>query len=115
MLGNGVAFGVPYAPYVDVTAIALLALRGHENEPGIQDSLTWLVNHLLSCPSPYSLAWGILALAAYQRSGVAHDLLNYAVASLTGLIEENWPADVCTLAVCALALDAVAGDSVFEV
>ncbi len=113
--GNGVAFGVPCAPYVDATAIALLALRGHEPEPGIRDSLTWLVNHLVSCPSPYSLAWGILGLAAYQRYDAAHDLLDHAAANLASLIEKNWPADVCTLAVCALALDAVDGENVFEV
>ena len=113
--GNGVAFGMPCAPYIDATAIALLALRGHEREPGIRDSLTWLVNHLLSCPSPYSLAWGILAVAAYRQQDVANDLLNHAAARLIGLIEKAWPADVCTLAVCALAVDAVDGDNVFEV
>jgi len=113
--GNGVAFGVPCAPYIDATAIALLALRGRENDPGTQASLTWLVNHLLSCPSPYSLAWGIIALAAYRQQDVADDLLNHAAARLTSLIEKKWPADVCTLAVCALALDAVDGDNVFEV
>ena len=113
--GNGVAFGVSYAPYVDATAIALLALRGRENEPSIQDSLTWLVNHLLSCPSPYSLSWGILAVAAYQQHDIFHDLLHRAASNLATLIEKNWPDDLCTLAVCALALDAVAGDNVFLV
>ena len=113
--GNGVAFGVPCTPYIDTTAIALLALRGRENEPGTQDSLAWLANHLPSCPSPYSLAWGIIALAAYQQQDVTDDLLNHAAARLTSLIEKKWPADVCTLAACALALDAVDGDNVFEV
>ena len=28
--GNGVAFGVPLAPHIDATSIALLALKGHE-------------------------------------------------------------------------------------
>ena len=69
--GNGVAFGVPCAPYI--------------------------------------------ALAAYQQQDVAHDLLDRAAASLTSLIEKNWPTDVCTLAVCALALEATAGDNVFGV
>ncbi len=32
--GNGTAFGVPYAPYIDATGIALLALGGHKEEPG---------------------------------------------------------------------------------
>lgn len=58
--------GVPYSPHIDATAIALLALAGHEKEPGVQSSLAWLVKRLPGCPSPYSLAWGILALAAYR-------------------------------------------------
>jgi len=113
--GNGVAFGVPCAPYIDATATALLALRGRENDPGTQDSLMWLANHLLPCPSPYSLAWGIIALAAYHQQYVADDLLNRAAARLTSLVEQKWPADISTLAACALALDAVDGDNVFEV
>ena len=52
---------------------------------------------------------------AYQRYGVAHDLLDHAAANLASLIEKNWPTDVYTLAICALALDAVDGDNVFEV
>ena len=45
--GNGVAFGVPYAPYIEATAIALLALGGHKKEPGVHASLAWLVNRAL--------------------------------------------------------------------
>jgi hypothetical protein len=33
--GNSVAFGVPYSPYMDATSIALLSLRGHEDQPGV--------------------------------------------------------------------------------
>src|SRR5712692_10036488 len=65
--GNGVAFGVPLAPHIDATSIALLALTTHEEDRGVQTSLHWLVNHLAGCPSPYSLAWGVLAIAAYRR------------------------------------------------
>ena len=64
--GNGIAFGVPLAPHIDATSIALLALTGHEEEQGVQRSLHWLVNRLAGCPSPYSLAWGVLAFAAYR-------------------------------------------------
>ena len=35
--GNGVAFGVPLAPHIDATSIALLALIGHEEEPGCSE------------------------------------------------------------------------------
>src|SRR6266852_3389555 len=65
--GNGIAFGVPVAAHIDATSIALLALTSHEGDQGVQRSLHWLVNRLARCPSPYSLAWGVLAIAAYRR------------------------------------------------
>ena len=65
--GNGVAFVVAYSAYIDATAIALLALAGQEKQPAVQASLAWLVKRLPGCPSPYSLAWGVLALAAYPE------------------------------------------------
>jgi hypothetical protein len=115
--GNGVAFGVPYSAYVDATAIALLALAGHEKEPGVQTSLAWLVNRLPGCPSPYSLAWGILALAEYRNVrpevnkmlGRTRNELAASLESATGVD------DLSTIAVCSLALDAAEGDNVFEV
>jgi len=115
--GNGIAFGVPYSAYIDATAIALLALAGHEKEPGVQSSLAWLANRLPGCPSPYSLAWGILALAAYRDvSREVEKTLGRITNELTALIEGATGADdPCTVAVCALALDAVEGDNVFEV
>jgi hypothetical protein len=115
--GNGVAFGVPCSPYIDATATALLALTGHDNEPSVRSSLTWLVNRLPGCPSPYSLAWGILALAAYRDvSCEVEKTLQRTTNELTSLIEKATDADgPCTVAVCALAFDAVAGDNVFEV
>jgi hypothetical protein len=115
--GNGMAFGVPYAPYVDATAIALLALDGHEKEPGVHASLAWLVNRLPECPSPYSLAWGILALAAYRNTRrEVNETLGRATKELTTHIERAaGVGDICTIAVCALALEAAEGDNVFEV
>jgi hypothetical protein len=115
--GNGMAFGVQYSAYIDATAIALLALAGHETEPGVRDSFAWLVNRLHGCPSPYSLAWGILALAAHRNiSNEASNALAWATNELTSLIDRGvGMCDACTVAVCALALDAVEGDNVFEV
>ena len=115
--GNGMAFGVPYYPYIDATAIALLALAGHEKEPAVQTSLAWLANRLPGCPSPYSLAWGTLALAAYRDvSCEVEKTFGRTTNELTALIERRAGTDdQCTVAVCALALDAVQGDSVFEV
>jgi hypothetical protein len=115
--GNGIAFGVPYAPYLDATGIALLALADHKDELGVRAALGWLVNHLPGCPSPYSLAWGILALTAYREiSTEVSETVDRATKELTALIEKGVGTnDICTLAVCALALEAAEGDNVFEV
>jgi hypothetical protein len=115
--GNGIAFGVPLAPHIDATSIALLALTRHEVEQAVQLSLHWLVNRLAGCPSPYSLAWGILALAAYRNTGREVDeTLRRATRELMTHIERAAGVDdICTIAVCALALEAAEGDNVFEV
>jgi hypothetical protein len=115
--GNGVAFGVPYAPYIESTAIALLALGGHKKEPGVHASLAWLVNRLPGCPSPYSLAWGIIALAAYRDTGSeVSETLGRMTKELTALIDGAVGTDnICTLAACVLALGAAERDNVFEV
>ena len=115
--GNGIAFGVPVAPHIDATSIALLALTSHEGDQGVQRSLHWLVNRLARCPSPYSLAWGILAIAAYRRTGAeASESLRVGVEELMRLTENAASIeDNCTLAVSLLALEAMSGDSVFEV
>jgi len=115
--GNGIAFGVPLAPHIDATSIALLALTRHQEEQGVQRSLQWLVNRLAGCPSPYSLAWGVLAIAAYRgisleaRKGLqgrAQELMRLTENAAS--IEDN-----CTLALSALALEAIDGNNVFEV
>jgi hypothetical protein len=115
--GNGIAFGVPVAAHLDATSIALLALTRHEVEQAVQLSLHWLVNRLAGCPSPYSLAWGILALAAFRNTGrEADEMLRRATRELRIHIERaSGVDDICTIAVCALALDAAEGDNVFEV
>lgn len=115
--GNAVAFGIPYAPYIDATAIALLALDERQTQPGVRASLAWLVNRLPGCRSPYSLAWGILALAAYREiSSEVNETVGRATNELTALIEKGAGTnDICTLAACVLALEASEGDNVFKV
>ena len=115
--GNGVAFGVALAPHIDATSIALLALIGHEKEQGVQRSLHWLVTRLAGCPSPYSLAWGVLAIAAYRRTCPdARESLSDRAEELMRLTEDAASLeDSCTLAVSALALEAVSREGVFEV
>ena len=114
--GNGIAFGVALAPYVDATAIALLALQSHECE-AVNSSLRWLCVRLPYCPSPYSLAWGILALAAVEGKGREFgDSMEEASNRLTATITEVGRfLDTATLAISALALSAMDGDNVFAV
>jgi hypothetical protein len=115
--GNSSAFGVAYAPYIDATAIALLALRQHEHEPEIRSSLSWLAARLPGCRSSYSLAWGILAMTAYgwrsNETGNPTALATDALIAALGDTAANL--DTSTLASCALALEAVEGENVFEV
>jgi hypothetical protein len=115
--GNGIAFGVPVAPHIDATSIALLALTGREADRGVLSSLHWLLNRLPGCPSPYSLAWGVLALSAHQGiSPEAREGLPGIAKKLTRLIENSQGmGDNCTLAVSALALEAINGENAFEV
>jgi hypothetical protein len=115
--GNGVAFGVPLAPHIDATSIALLALTRHEEHQSVQRSLHWLVDHLTGCPSPYSLAWGVLAIGAYRGiSAEAGESLRGRAEELIRLTASATSIDdSCTLAVSALALQAIDGDNVFEV
>jgi hypothetical protein len=61
--------------------------------------------------------WGILALMAYAEKVLDFsDALPRATDALLARLEKNRGAlDTSTLAVCALALEAVEGDNVFEV
>jgi squalene cyclase len=115
--GNGVAFGVPLAPHIDATSLALLALKGQEHHPSFRISLQWLVNHLAGCPSAYSMAWGTLAIAAYREvSPEARESLYGRAEELIQLTQQAAEVvDNGTLAVCVLALEAIAGDNVFQV
>jgi hypothetical protein len=63
------------------------------------------------------LAWGILALTAYREiSSEVSETVGRATKVLPALIEKGvGKNDICTLAVCALALEASEGDNVFKV
>lgn len=96
--GNGIVYGSSMVPHPDTTAIALLALQGEPASEPISTSLGWLERRAETCFAPWSLAWTILALAAYERP----------VAGLTerlaGLAEPAGIQDCATLAVTARAL-----------
>ena len=97
--GNGVVYGVPVAPHPDDTAIALLALREHERHPVVQSSIHYLERIAPSLTAPWSLAWAILALAAYGRP------IDSLYSSLVALPKLPNVDDTNTLALICLALD----------
>jgi hypothetical protein len=115
--GNGVAFGVPYSPYIDATSIALLALRGHEDQPGVLQSLFWLSRRIRGCPAPYSLAWGLVALAAYRDVNLRiKEVLAQTNQTLLAMVAERIDIlDIATLAISMLAIEALQGENAFEI
>ena len=114
--GNAVVYGVPLRPHIDATALALAALRFHYHLPIVHSSLTWMLNRI-DCPSAYSLAWVILAAAAYRdvRSDVL-PALAIARDRLAALVEDpSAVEDTSTIALAALALGLETGTNPFEV
>jgi hypothetical protein len=114
--GNGVVFGVPVAAHLDATAIALLALRSHCRDSTVERGLRWLLRVVRGCPSPYSLAWAIMALKAYEdcHPGLS-ELLHAALEELLVLINGGViTEDSCALATTMLAVQTLQGKCVFE-
>ena len=114
--GNALVYGVPLRPHIDATAIALAALRSQYHLPIVRNSLTWMLNRI-DCPSAYSLAWVILAAAAYKdvRSDVS-PALDMARDRLAALVEDPRAVeDTSTVALAALALRPENTNNPFEV
>jgi hypothetical protein len=97
--GNGVVYGTPLAPHPDDTAIALLALTDHRQESVVQNGLQYLEHVAADLNAPWSLAWAILALAAYDQDT---KLLQQRLACMPDLQAIE---DTSTLALALLALD----------
>jgi hypothetical protein len=115
-VGNAVVYGVPLRPHSDATALALAGLRFHYHLPIVHSSLTWMLTRI-DCPSAYSLAWVILAAAAYGdvRSDVL-PALAIARDRLAVLLEDpSAVEDTSTIALAALALGLETGTNPFEV
>jgi hypothetical protein len=94
----------------------LAALRFHYHLPIVRNSLTWMLNRI-DCPSAYSLAWVILAAAAYKdvRSDVS-PALDMARDRLATLVEDPRAVeDASTVALAALALGPENTNNPFEV
>ena len=97
--GNGVVYGEPVAAHADDTAVALLALRGQSQEVAVTRAIAFLERVAPTLNAPWSLAWAILALAAYKRPFAA---LRQRLAALPSVTVSE---DLSTLAVSCLALD----------
>ena len=114
--GNAVVYGIPLRPHVDATAIALAALRRNYQHPTVRDSLTWLLARV-DCPSAYSLAWLILAAAAYRD--VRADVIPALTAACDRLavlvVDPRSIQDTSMIALAALALGVDSNDNPFEV
>ena len=108
--GNGVVYGVALKPHIDATATALLGLQGRQEHSQVQEALRYLAAEAPKCPSPYSVAWAVLALALFR--GTSLDSTLARLETLLPLAERT--SDACTIAVCCLALDAVEGRHVFR-
>ncbi|MGH9400638.1 MAG: prenyltransferase/squalene oxidase repeat-containing protein [Terriglobia bacterium] len=96
--GNGVVYGHPMKPHIDATAMALLALRAEPFNSIVESSLSWLEGQASLCPAPWSLAWAILALHAYNRS------IGPLQQRLLAILKPETVADNATLAAAVLAL-----------
>jgi hypothetical protein len=114
--GNALVYGVPLRPHVDATALALAALRFHYHLPIVRNSLTWVLNRI-DCPSAYSLAWVILAAAAYKDARLdVSPALDMARNRLAALVEDPRAVeDTSTVALAALALEPENTNNPFEV
>jgi hypothetical protein len=107
--GNGVVYGVPLAPHLEATAVALLALGGEQRNYAIVSALDWLWRTAATCSAPWSLAWSVLALDAYGRPVEA--LLD----RLCALRYPSLLADSATLAAVILAIDCLVEGNVLKV
>ena len=103
-------YGVPLAPHLDATATALLALHGEERRRrDWMPALTWLERAAATCAAPWSLAWSLLALDAYDWpvGSLADRLCNSSDPGLIGVS--------ATIAAMILALDCLVQGNVFKV
>lgn len=101
--GNSVVFGVSLDPHPDFTAMAVLALHccAQDHEILLRSSLNYLAIRLRGSPSPYSLAWAVMALSAYGHRDAGHlrNRLECCVAARSDPLPQR------VLALAALALE----------
>ena len=85
--------------HADDTAIALLALSDRRQELVVQSGVQYLEQVAPTLTAPWSLAWAILALAAYARP---IDSLHGSLMAIPDLLTIE---DTSTLALVFLAID----------
>lgn len=107
--GNSVVYGTAMAPHIDATAIALLALQDEPPTETLTRSLEWLDRAVNDCEGPWSLAWSIVALQAWEKPV---ESLQHRLAQLA---ESDPFQDTSTLAAVALALDCATSRHPFKV
>ena len=99
-------YGAPMAAHLDATAVALLALHG-EDAPIIRASLDWLEHSVATCSAPWSLAWSLLALEAYDRPVEC-------LANRLSDLDPDMIGDTATLAAVIVALDCLGEGNAFK-
>jgi hypothetical protein len=97
--GNSVVYGVPLAPHVEATAIALLALQDEPRGKIVQASVSWLESRAADISAVSSLSWCVLTLFVYQRR---IEELKHRLAAIVG--DGSRIRDTATLATALLAL-----------
>ena len=107
--GNGVVYGFPLAPHPDATAQALLCLLDEPANHFKTSSLDWLTRRAETCFAPWSLAWTILALDAFERPTA------FLSDRLSSVVHNARLNDCATLAVVSLALRRAGADNEFRV
>jgi hypothetical protein len=85
--GNTRVLGSSLPAYVPTTALALLALQDHPDDPVVAAGAAWLVGHLESEPSALALGLSALALHVVRGPAAAGPLDAQIAAQLPAAIE----------------------------
>jgi hypothetical protein len=101
--GNSIVFGAPLAPYIDTTAIALMALKDGTDPVAVQ-GLKWMRQALPNCPSVYSLAWASIAFSIHRDQA-----FDPAILHLLKALSSATAVDTETLSLAAIALQVTEG------
>lgn len=65
--GNARIFDKTLRPFPGTTGVALLALTGRGSDDRVEAGLDYLMSELPKVRAPMSLAWGVMALSAWDR------------------------------------------------